>query len=107
MIIAASDHIITKEDEFVRVIKDSLSLVDKNDILLTLGITPSRPDTGYGYIQYTSDKVDNHKNIRKVYRVGFSCSFISGLYFDSLKSKRIFCVIFVLGNNRTTWHKDS
>ena len=66
IIVAVSDHIILKEDEFVRVIKDSLTLVDKNDILLTLGITPSRPDTGYGYIQYTSDKVDNHKNIRKV-----------------------------------------
>lgn len=66
MIIAASDHIILKEDEFVRVANDCLEVVAKNDILLTLGITPSRPDTGYGYIQFTTEKLDNHQRIRKV-----------------------------------------
>ena len=66
MIIAASDHIILKEDEFVRVASDCLEVVAKNDILLTLGITPSRPDTGYGYIQFTTEKLDNHQKIRKV-----------------------------------------
>ena len=66
MIIAASDHIILKEDEFVRVANDCLEVVAKNDILLTLGVTPSRPDTGYGYIQFTSEKIDDHKKVRKV-----------------------------------------
>ena len=66
IIIAASDHIILKEDEFVRVANDCLEVVAKNDILLTLGITPSRPDTGYGYIQFTTEKLDNHQRIRKV-----------------------------------------
>ena len=66
IIIAASDHIILKEDEFVRVANDCLEVVAKNDILLTLGITPSRPDTGYGYIQFTTEKLDNHQKIRKV-----------------------------------------
>jgi mannose-1-phosphate guanylyltransferase len=66
MIIAASDHIILKEDEFVRVANDCLEVVAKNDILLTLGIAPSRPDTGYGYIQFTTEKLDNHQRIRKV-----------------------------------------
>ena len=66
MIIAASDHIILKEDEFVRVANDCLEVVAKNDILLTLGITASRPDTGYGYIQFTTEKLDNHQRIRKV-----------------------------------------
>ncbi|KRO63829.1 MAG: mannose-1-phosphate guanylyltransferase [Cryomorphaceae bacterium BACL11 MAG-121015-bin20] len=66
MIIAASDHIILKEDEFVRVANDCLEVVAKNDILLTLGITPSRPDTGYGYIQFTTEKLDNHQRIKKV-----------------------------------------
>ena len=66
MIIAASDHIILKEDEFVRVASDCLEVVAKNDILLTLGITASRPDTGYGYIQFTTEKLDNHQRIRKV-----------------------------------------
>ena len=66
MIIAASDHIILKEDEFVRVASDCLEVVAKNDILLTLGITASRPDTGYGYIQFTTEKLDNHQRIKKV-----------------------------------------
>ena len=66
MIIAASDHIILKEAEFVRVVNDCLDLTAKNDVLLTLGITPSRPDTGYGYIQFTDTKLANHKKARKV-----------------------------------------
>ena len=66
MIIAASDHIILKEDEFVRVVNDCLEITAKNDILLTLGITPSRPDTGYGYIQFTDEKIAEHKKARKV-----------------------------------------
>ena len=66
MIIAASDHIILKEAEFVRVVNDCLDLTAKNDVLLTLGIMPSRPDTGYGYIQFTDTKLANHKKARKV-----------------------------------------
>ena len=66
MIIAASDHIILKEAEFVRVVNDCLDLTAKNDVLITLGITPSRPDTGYGYIQFTDTKLANHKKARKV-----------------------------------------
>ena len=66
MIIAASDHIILKEDEFVRVTNDCLDIVAKNDVLLTLGITPSRPDTGYGYIQFSEDNLSGSKKVRKV-----------------------------------------
>ena len=66
MIIASSDHIILKEDEFVRVTNDCLDIVAKNDVLLTLGITPSRPDTGYGYIQFSEDNLSGYKKARKV-----------------------------------------
>ena len=66
MIIAASDHCILKEDEFVRVTNDCLDIVAKNDVLLTLGITPSRPDTGYGYIQFSEDNLSGSKKARKV-----------------------------------------
>ncbi len=52
MIVAPADHIITKEEEFVRVVKSALAITAKENILATLGIKPSRPDTGYGYIQY-------------------------------------------------------
>lgn len=52
LVIAPSDHIILKEQEFSKVIKSALQAASDKDWLLTLGITPSRPDTGYGYIQY-------------------------------------------------------
>lgn len=66
MIVVASDHIILKEDEFVMVANDCLQIAAKHDVLLTLGITPSRPDTGYGYIQYSDEKLDNYNKIIKV-----------------------------------------
>ena len=52
VIVAPSDHIILKEDAFIEVITAALKATEKNDWLLTLGIQPSRPDTGYGYIQF-------------------------------------------------------
>ena len=66
MVIAASDHIITKEDEFVRVMNDCLEVSATNDVLLTIGITPSRPDTGYGYIQFTDQGLAKNKKVKKV-----------------------------------------
>ena len=66
MIIAASDHVITKEDEFVRVMNDCLAVTAANDVLLTIGITPTRPDTGYGYVQFTEQALEIHKKVRKV-----------------------------------------
>lgn len=46
-----SDHLILKENAFADAISGGLEFVETHDALLTLGITPSRPDTGYGYIQ--------------------------------------------------------
>jgi len=67
IVVAPSDHIIINEIDFSKIIKQSLRAVEKDDILMTLGITPSRPDTGYGYIQYVFDsKYKKNKNIRKV-----------------------------------------
>lgn len=51
IIVAPSDHLITKEDDFITQLKNGLEFVNENDALLTLGITPHRPETGYGYIQ--------------------------------------------------------
>ena len=67
IVVAPSDHIILKEDIFVEVINSALAAVTENDWLLTLGITPSRPDTGYGYIQFNEALTyKNDKRIRKV-----------------------------------------
>jgi len=59
IIVAPSDHLILNEQEFVRVVEQALEYTEKNDALLTLGIKPSRPETGYGYIQISyAEKTD-------------------------------------------------
>jgi mannose-1-phosphate guanylyltransferase len=64
IVVAPSDHLILKEDEFARVIQLALDYTSKNDCLLTLGITPSRPDTGYGYIQFNEDINNEIKKVK-------------------------------------------
>ena len=56
IIVAPSDHIILNEDEFVRIANLTVDFVSKNNALATLGIRPTRPDTGYGYIQYVEEE---------------------------------------------------
>lgn len=50
---APSDHVILKEEAFLDKIKEAFAFVEQNDAIVTLGIQPTRPDTGYGYIQMT------------------------------------------------------
>jgi mannose-1-phosphate guanylyltransferase len=59
IVVAPSDHLILDEAGFVATIEKSLQTATDNKCLITLGIKPSRPDTGYGYIQYT-EKAINH-----------------------------------------------
>jgi mannose-1-phosphate guanylyltransferase len=67
IVVAPSDHIILKEDEFTKDINLALKAASENDCLLTLGIKPSRPDTGYGYIQFDDqNKFDAYEGLRKV-----------------------------------------
>lgn len=67
IIVAPSDHHIQQEDEFLEQVKKGLEFVKYNDALLTLGITPSRPETGYGYIQVASkDHINGTENLYKV-----------------------------------------
>lgn len=51
MVVAPSDHLILKEDVFADVVRSGLEFTGNNHALLTIGIKPSRPETGYGYIQ--------------------------------------------------------
>lgn len=46
-----SDHMVLKEDAFCKAIKEGFEFVEKGNRLLTLGVKPSSPNTGYGYIQ--------------------------------------------------------
>lgn len=62
IIVAPSDHLILNEVNFLETIRQGLDFVEQNDALLTLGIKPSRPETGYGYIQIA----DGDGSLRKV-----------------------------------------
>lgn len=67
IVVAPSDHVILREDVFTEVIESAMTAAKNNDWLLTLGITPSRPDTGYGYIQFNEGTVcDSDPRIHKV-----------------------------------------
>jgi len=67
IVVAPSDHIILKEDVFTDIIRSGLKAAIDHDWLITLGIQPSRPDTGYGYIQYNPDFLyPAEKRLKKV-----------------------------------------
>lgn len=67
IVVSPSDHLIQKEDEFLEVLKEGLDFTENHDALLTLGIKPHRPETGYGYIQRENNQeVDGYKNLHKV-----------------------------------------
>jgi len=56
MIVAPSDHYIENEQEFISNVETSFDFCTKNDFLLTLGIQPTNPNTGYGYIKFNKSK---------------------------------------------------
>lgn len=65
--VTPADHIIVKEEKFTDVIRKCFDFAETNDSLVTIGIKPDRPETGYGYIQADKKKpAKNHENILKV-----------------------------------------
>mgnify|MGYP001392195577 FL=1 len=52
LVVAPSDHIILDENTFISTLRQGLDFTATHDALLTLGIRPTRPDTGYGYIKF-------------------------------------------------------
>jgi len=64
MIVAPSDHLVLNTDAYIEISNKAIDFAAKNDALVTLGIVPSRPDTGYGYIQY--DEESSKENVFKV-----------------------------------------
>lgn len=66
MVVAPSDHLIIKEDTYVKAIKNCFQKASEENCLLTIGIKPTRPDTGYGYIQFVDSPKEKDKRIKKV-----------------------------------------
>ncbi|MGM0944611.1 MAG: mannose-1-phosphate guanylyltransferase [Bacteroidota bacterium] len=52
LIVTPVDHLILQESKFLRTIKKAVVAAQEGERLITLGIKPNRPETGYGYIQY-------------------------------------------------------
>lgn len=66
VIVAPSDHLILKEDDFLEIAQVALNHTRETTHLVTLGIHPSRPDTGYGYIQFEDLPNVDDQRIRMV-----------------------------------------
>ena len=64
IVVAPSDHIILDEREFEDTIEFALEATAQSDILITLGMKPTRPDTGYGYIQYFDESKQRIKKVK-------------------------------------------
>lgn len=66
IIVAPSDHLVMKESEFHDTVRVALEQATTHDCLVTLGIMPSRPDTGYGYIQFSDEAGTTHPRVKRV-----------------------------------------
>ncbi|MBB2144962.1 mannose-1-phosphate guanylyltransferase [Pedobacter sp. LMG 31464] len=66
IVVAPSDHTIANQNGFIQAIEQSIEAAEKNNSLITLGIKPNRPDTGYGYIQYINEVLKTDDGIHKV-----------------------------------------
>lgn len=64
VIIAPSDHLVLREDEYQEVLKLALKESVDGEKLITIGIRPNKPETGYGYIQYISNKDSKIKKVK-------------------------------------------
>ena len=67
IVVTPSDHIVTDGEEFRRVIRQCLQFTGETDAIVTLGMKPSRPETGYGYIQ--ADLSSSSPRNKEIFRV--------------------------------------
>ncbi len=64
IVVTPSDHLILQENNFLNNIQTGLDFVRQNKALLTIGIKPSRPETGYGYIQSEEESGDKIQKVK-------------------------------------------
>ena len=67
VVVTPSDHVVMSEREFQRVVKSALQFTESSDAIVTLGMKPTRPETGYGYIK--GDLMMACPTNREIYRV--------------------------------------
>jgi mannose-1-phosphate guanylyltransferase len=61
-----SDHVILKEEDYVKRLEEAFDFASQNEVIVTLGIKPTRPDTGYGYIELEEEGTPGDNKVRKV-----------------------------------------
>ena len=67
IIVTPSDHVVMNVKEFKRVVESAMNFTESSDAILTLGMKPPRPETGYGYIE--ADLTVSSSTNREIYRV--------------------------------------
>lgn len=67
VVVTPSDHIVTDEKEFKRIIRLCMKFTAESDAIVTLGMKPNRPETGYGYIK--ADLTMSSLRQREIFRV--------------------------------------
>jgi mannose-1-phosphate guanylyltransferase len=65
MLILPSDHLISNNTEFINTIHSAAEIAEAGDNLVTIGIEPTRPETGYGYINYNQNQFKNAYEVNK------------------------------------------
>ena len=69
IVVAPSDHLILQEETFRETILQGFNFIDHHDALLTLGMKPTRPETGYGYIQMGEEAKGEEAKGEEIYKV--------------------------------------
>jgi mannose-1-phosphate guanylyltransferase len=70
MVVSPADHVVQNTEEFLRILRLAMRVAEGKDALVTIGIKPTHPETGYGYIQTTEEETDrNEYRAQDVYRV--------------------------------------
>ena len=69
IVVAPSDHLILQEETFRETILQGFNFIDHHDALLTLGMKPTRPETGYGYIQRGEEAKGEEAKGEEIYKV--------------------------------------
>ena len=66
MIVAPSDHWIEAEEDFARDVNTCFERCEEEDVICTMGIIPTFPNTGYGYIEYEKEEKQDESGLKKV-----------------------------------------
>lgn len=61
MLVLPSDHLIGYEDIYISTLKKAIAIAEKDKNLVTIGITPTYPETGYGYINFGKESGDGYE----------------------------------------------